>query len=207
MDKRGIICSKHTHKVDLNNLKIDVSKKITAFGLVGSMWTTKNYNLKPVLAEKATLKTLTEVNNRQNVLLLWAAGVVPVQKCSFWLLLLTAQRCVILLAKVRPLLWSLRLLNQLQTKFTHRSAESSDHPFQKKPLRDSHSPLLSPCHAKFAPLQTKRAPFPTSPSSACLAQQHTHEHPSRKITCKHSHSEHVITARCVMWFLAPSDLR
>lgn len=109
-------------------------------------------------------KTLMEVNKRQNVLLLWAAGVVPIQKCSFWLLLLTAQRCDILLAKARPSLWSLRLLNQLKTKFTHRSAESSDHPFQKKPLHDSHTPLLSPCNAKFTRWQTKHAPFPTSQS-------------------------------------------
>ncbi len=73
-------------------------------------------SLRTTFAWKSNIKkTLTEVNKRQNVLLLWAAGVVPVQKCSFWLLLLTAQRCDILPAKVRPSLWSLRLLNQLQT--------------------------------------------------------------------------------------------
>jgi len=146
-NKCVVICSPQTHKVDLKNLKIDVSKKITGFGKVG-MWTRKIFwwtiTLNQLWLKSNIKKTLTEVNNRQNVLLLWAAGVVPVQKSSFWLLLLTAQRCVILLAKVRPLLWSLRLLNQLQTKFTHRSAESSDHPFQKKPLHDSHTPLLSP---------------------------------------------------------------
>lgn len=179
--------------------------KITACELVGKYikknWWTITVN--HFWLKKQHKKTLTEVNNRQNVLLLWAAGVVPVQKCSFWLLLLTAQRCDILLAKVPPSLWSLRLLNQLQTKFTHRSAESSDHPFQKKPLHDRHAPLLSPCHAKFARWQTKHAPFPTSSGSACFTQQHSRERPQRKITCKRS----VITARCVVWFLAPSKLR
>ncbi len=153
-------------------------------------------SLRTTFAWKSNIKkTLTEVNKRQNVLLLWAAGVVPVQKCSFWLLLLTAQRCDILPAKVRPSLWSLRLLNQLQTKFKHRSAESSDHPFQKKPLHDSHTPLLSPCHAKFRWWQTKHAPFPTSPGKACFTKQHTQEFPQRNITCKRSHGGHVITRR------------
>lgn len=136
------------------------------------------------------------MNKRQKVLLLWAAGVVPVQKCSFWLLLLTTRHCDILLAKVRVLLWSPRLLNQLQTKFTHRSVESSDHPFQKKPLHDT--PLLSPCHAKFRPNMY------LFPGRACFTKQDTNEFPQRNVTCKLIHGGHVITARCVIGALPDS---